>query len=100
MVIHRKLSLHRDLAISTKLGSGMSFCEMGLPSGVFAHWLEIVDVPVLWLETVKVLTIGVMVVSFEHPILPVTGKEPQVLALLHLLWLLSCMVSGSTSLEG
>ena len=76
MVMCRESSPLKDLAIFAKLGDGIHFCVMGLPSGVFAHWLEIVKVPVLWLETVKVFTIGVTV-SFEHPILQVTGKEPQ-----------------------
>ena len=52
----------------------------GAPQWCFHHWLEIVEVPVLWLETVEVFAIGVMV-SFEHPILWVTGKEPRVWAL-------------------
>ena len=70
MVMHGELSPLKDLAISAKLGGGIQFCVTGLSSGVFACWLE---------------TAKVMVVGFQHPILWVTGKEPQVWALLHLL---------------
>ena len=85
MVMCGESSPHRDLAISAKPGGGICFCVMGPHGGVFTHWLEIVKVPVLQLETVQVLAIGVMVVSFEHPILWVTVKEPKLWALLHLL---------------
>ena len=76
IVMHCVLSPYKDLTISAKLGGGIHFCAMGLPSGVFACLWETVNVPGLWLEIVKVLAIEVMVVSFEHPILWATGKEP------------------------
>ena len=76
----RESSPLKDLAISAKLGSGICLFVMGFPGGVVACWLEIVKVPVLWLETVEVSDIGVMV-SFECPILWITAKEPQVWAL-------------------
>ena len=41
-------------------------------------WLEMVDELALWLEMVDELTMGVAVVSFEHLILLVTKKAPQV----------------------
>ena len=71
---------------------------MGLSSGVFACWLEMVKVPGICLETVEVFAI-VGMVSFKHPIPLVMEKEPQVWGLLHLVQLCSCMVSGSASLE-
>ena len=99
MVMCGELSPCKDLAISAKLGAGVHLGVTGLFNGVFAHWLEMVEVPGVWLETGKVFAV-VGMVSFECPIMWVAEKEPQGWALLHLLCLHSCMVSGSTSLEG
>ena len=74
MVTHGESSPLKDLAISAKPGGSVCICAMGLPSGVFTHWLEIVQVSVIWLNTVQGFAPGVMV-SFEHPILWVTGKR-------------------------
>ena len=65
MVIHRESLPLKDLAISAKSGGGIHFGVMGLSSGVFADWLEMVEV----------LTVGATV-SLGHPILWVTGKGP------------------------
>ena len=89
MVVCGELPPIKDLAISAKPGGSICFCVMGHPSGVFASWVEIV----------KVFTV-VGMVSFECPILWDTEKEPQVWALLHLLYLYSHMVSGSAGSEG
>ena len=75
MAICGELPPLKDLAISTELGSGIYLGVMGLFSGVFAHWLEMVEVAGIWLETVKVFAVAGMV-SFEHPILWVMEKEP------------------------
>ena len=85
IVMHGELSPHRDLAISAKLGDGICLCVMGLPSGVFIHWVKIFSAPVTWPETVGVLTVE-GTVSLEYP-LPLVGPTPLVLALQFLLLL-------------
>ena len=99
MVICGELPPLKDLAISAKLGSSIHLGVMGLSSGVFTHWLEMIEIPGIWLETVKVSAIGGMV-SFECPILLVKEKEPCRQALLHPLQLHSHVVSGSAMFEG
>ena len=87
--VHGELSPHKDLAISTKPGGGFHCYVLGFPSSVFT----------LWLKTVNDLTAGMVVVGFAHPILWVTGKEPQGQALLLPLWLSSWETAGSAGLE-
>ena len=64
----------KDLSISAQLGGGVLLGVMGLSSSVFTCWLEMVEVPGIWLETVEVFAIAGMV-SFES-ILWVIEKEP------------------------
>ena len=76
MIVHGELPPLKDLAISAKPGGGIHIGVKGLSGSVFAHWLEMVKVPDIWLETVKVFAIAGMV-SFEHPILWVMEKNPK-----------------------
>ena len=56
----------KDLAISKKPGSGIHFCVMGLPGGVFTHWVKIFGASDSWHRAVSLLAI-VGLMSFECP---------------------------------
>ena len=88
MVMYGESSPHKDLAISAKPGRGSCFYVMGLLSGVFAFWQEMLD------------ELALAVLDFDCPISWVTRKEPWVWALLLLLQLCSHVVSGPTVSEG
>ena len=77
MVMQGESSPHKDLPISAKPDSGICFCVIGLPSGVFTCWVKMFGVPVFWLETVEVQVLAIegMVRSFGHPRLWVTGRK-------------------------
>ena len=72
-------TLGPEVASLANLGGGICLCVVGLPGGVFTHWVKIFGTPVFWLEPAGVFVVeGTM--SFRHPI-PLVGPMLFILVL-------------------
>ena len=86
-------TLGLNVASLANLGSGICLHVLGLPSGVFTHWVKIFGTPVFWLKPAGVFAVEGMV-SFKHP-MPLVG--PMVLVLVPWFLPLLCFQRGKDS---